>query len=264
MILLKILGLFALLYLFIISIMLLGGAFKLFGKELAATIFQATSNPLVALMIGIITTALIQSSSTTTSIIVGLVAAGTTAGTGLTYEAAVPMIMGANIGTSITNIIVSMGHISRNDEFRRAFAGSMLHDFFNVCAVIVILPLEIMFGVISKSGWYLQEVFQGFGGLKFGSPLKAVSEPVVNWIIHGTGDSAWLSVLISFLLLIIALRYIVKLIKSMVLSKVEIFFQRYVFRMPVLSFMLGVVLTVMVQSSSITTSMVVPPFWPHL
>ena len=249
----KLLALFALLYLFILSISLLGGSFKLFGKDFADAIFQATSNPIVGLMIGVLATAIIQSSSTTTSIIVGLVASGA-----LTFEGSIPMVMGANIGTSLTNILVSLGHISRSDEFRRAFAGSMLHDFFNVCAVIVLLPLQMSFDIIGKSALFLTDIFANFGGLKFYSPLKAITQPITKYIIHLTGDSGLISVIIAFVFLFVALHFIVKVLKSMVLSKVEKFFQRYIFRTPILSFMLGVALTTLVQSSSITTSIVIP------
>lgn len=250
---LKVLALFSLLYLFILSISLLGASFKLFGTGLAEAIFQATSNPIVALMIGVLTTAIIQSSSTTISIIVGLVASGM-----LPFEAAVPMVMGANIGTSVTNIIVSMGHISRGDEFKRAFCGSLLHDFFNICAVAVVLPLEISFGLISKSALKLESLFSGFGGMKFGSPLMAITKPVANSIINLSGDSGWISAMVALAILFIALHFIVKVLRSMVLSRVEKFFQRYIFRTPILSFILGAVLTAFVQSSSITTSLVVP------
>jgi sodium-dependent phosphate cotransporter len=252
-IILKLSLLIALVYLFILSISLLGGAFKLFGKEFALAIFQATSNPIVGLMIGVLATAVIQSSSTTTSIIVGLVATGT-----LSFESSIAMVMGANIGTSVTNTIVSMGHISRGEEFERAFAGAMCHDFFNVCAVIALLPLQIKFNLIGKSAHVVETVFAGFGGLQFSSPLKAVTKPVATWIISLTGDSGWITAVLSFLFLFVALRYIVKVLKSMVLARVEKFFQRYIFRTPVLSLLLGVFLTAMVQSSSITTSMVVP------
>ncbi len=255
---LKILFLFFLIYLFILSITLLGGSFKLFGEDFAKAIFQTTSNPIVGLMIGILATAIIQSSSTTTSLIVGLVAAGSATGTGLTFEAAIPMVMGANIGTSVTNIIVSLGHISRSDEFKRAFQGSLLHDNFNLCAVIVIMPLQIYFNVIGHSARFMEKIFVGFGGLTFSSPLKAITKPVAKWILHSTGDVAWIGVMIAFIFLIFALTYIVRVLKSLVISRVEKFFQRYIFRTPILSFILGIGITTMVQSSSITTSMVVP------
>ena len=250
---LKLLALVALVYIFILSISLLGGAFKLFGEDFADTIFQATASPIVGLMIGLLTTAVIQSSSTTTSLIVGLVATGT-----VSFESSVAMVMGANIGTSVTNTIVSMGHISRGEEFKRAFAGAMLHDFFNVCSVIVLLPLQINFNIIGRAAHFLEGLFSGFGGLKFTSPLKAITKPVAEFIIRLTGDSGWITATISMVLLFIALRFIVLVLKSMVLSRVEKFFQRYIFRAPILSLILGIGLTTLVQSSSITTSLVVP------
>lgn len=250
---LKVSLLLFLVYLFILSIILLGEAFKLFGAGFAETIFQATSNPVVGLVIGVMATAVIQSSSTTTSIIVGLVASGV-----LSFESAVPMVMGANIGTSVTNTLVSLGHISRGEEFKRALSGSMLHDFFNICSVIVLLPLQIYFNIIGKTALIAEEIFAGFGGLTFTSPLKAITKPVATAIIELTGNSGWLTAIIAFVLLFVALRYIVTVLKSMILAKVEKFFQRFIFRTPALSFILGMCLTVFVQSSSITTSMVVP------
>ncbi len=253
LIVLKLLLLFGLLYLFILSITLLGGSFKLFGREFAEAIFQVTSNPIAGLMIGILATAIIQSSSTTTSIIIGLVASGT-----LSFQAAIPMVMGANIGTSITNTIVSLGHISRGEEFRRAIGGALLHDSFNVCAVIVLLPLELYFGLIDRTAHILAGAFSGFGGLTFTSPLGTITKPVAKAILSLTGQTAWLGVIIALLFLFAALRYMVLLLKSMVLSRVEKFFQRFIFRTPALSFLLGISITTLVQSSSITTSLVVP------
>ncbi|MCP4685309.1 MAG: hypothetical protein GY867_07650 [bacterium] len=252
-IILKLLAVAALVYIFVLAISLLGGAFGLAGKETARSIFSATSNPVVGLVIGLLATAIVQSSSTTTSIIVILVGSGS-----LTFEAAIPMVMGANIGTTITNLIVSMAHISRGDEFKRAFAGSVVHDFFNLCAVAVLLPLQSYFNIIGVAAQHMGTWFDGFGGLKFSSPLTALTKPVSAAIIHLTGDSAWISAILAILLLFIALKYIVTVLKSMVLAKVERFFQRYIFRTPALGLVLGIILTSVVQSSSITTSLVVP------
>lgn len=250
---LKLLMMAGLLYLFLLSITLLGSTFKLFGKGFAETIFQSTSNPVLGLMIGMLATAIVQSSSTTTSLVVRLVASGM-----IPLANAIPMVMGANIGTSVTNIIVSLGHISRRDEFERAFTGSMLHDFFNVCAVAVLLPLEHYFHMIEKSARVLQHLFADFGGLKFSSFLGAATKPVAKWIILVTGENPYVAVILALIMMFVALRYIVKVMKTLVLSRVEKFFQRYVFRTPILSFLLGVVITVLVQSSSITTSIIVP------
>ena len=68
--------LLALLFAFFVGLDLMGQAFKLFGKGFAETLIEQTSNPFVGLFIGILATTLVQSSSTTTSMTVALVAAG--------------------------------------------------------------------------------------------------------------------------------------------------------------------------------------------
>ncbi|RKZ13857.1 hypothetical protein DRQ32_00615, partial [bacterium] len=156
------------LYAFLTSIDLISGSFKLMGKDTATQLFSYTSNPFSGLLTGLLATSLVQSSSTVTSLIVGLVAGGT-----VTIEQAVPMVMGANIGTSITNTIVAMGHMARSNEFERAFAGATVHDFFNLMAVAVFLPLEITTGFLAKLATTLQQFLVEAEVGEFHSPVKA-------------------------------------------------------------------------------------------
>ena len=137
----QVLALLGVLVLFFVSLELMGDSFKLMGRGFAETLLRTTSNPFVGLFIGILATSLVQSSSTTTALTVGMVAGG-----GLTVAGAIPIMMGANIGTSVTNTIVSLGHITRKDEFRRAMAGATVHDFFNLLTVAIALPLELTTG----------------------------------------------------------------------------------------------------------------------
>merc|ERR1740138_1726253 len=102
--------------------------------------FDGLSNPVAGLMVGIIATVLVQSSSTSTSIVVSLVGSDA-----MSVRVAIPVIMGANIGTSVTNTIVSFGQVNDDDQFERAFAGATVHDMFNMLSVAVILPIEIIF-----------------------------------------------------------------------------------------------------------------------
>ena len=64
-----------LLFVFLLGIRGLSVGFKGLGKEALETVFHATENPAVGLVVGILTTTLMQSSSVTTSMIVALVAA---------------------------------------------------------------------------------------------------------------------------------------------------------------------------------------------
>ncbi len=96
---------------FVLALDLMVSALKSLGEPGAGFTLQATANPFTALFIGLLTTAMIQSSSTTTSLVVALVASGA-----LTLENAVPVIMGANIGTTITSTLVSLGFIRKKKE----------------------------------------------------------------------------------------------------------------------------------------------------
>jgi len=119
-------------YGFLLSINLLGDSLNLLGKGFITGLISSTSNPFIGLFIGILATSLVQSSSVTTAIVVAFVGTGT-----LSITNAIPIIMGANIGTTVTNILVSMAHITRRGEFERAFSAAVVHDFFNLLCVLV-------------------------------------------------------------------------------------------------------------------------------
>ncbi|MEE2659939.1 MAG: Na/Pi symporter [Candidatus Latescibacterota bacterium] len=241
------------LYVFLVSIGLLGSSFKLFGKDLAQQLIEMTSNPVVGLVAGVLATTLAQSSSTTTSIAVGMVAGGA-----LTIEGAIPVIMGANIGTSVTNTLVSMGHITRREEFRRALAGATVHDFFNIISVLVLLPLEVAFGYLQAVALWAATVFQGVGGLEFSSPIKALTKPAVAWLLDLFGQNPTLGVIVALALMYGSLKFLVDLAKGLVVQRSGRLINRYLFGAPLVAMAFGVLMTVLVQSSSISTSMVVP------
>ena len=180
------------------------------------------------------------------------------AGGGLNVFDAIPIIMGANIGTSVTCALVSLGHMGRTDEFRRAFAAATVHDFFNILSVIVLFPLQLATNFLGRAAHFLGVKFADVGGFKLFNPLKTIVQPSVEWITGLTQHTGWLMLVVSVLLLFFALRYIVKNLRALVIGKVEAFFSETLFKNPLRAFMLGLVLTMAVQSSSITTSLAVP------
>lgn len=239
--------------LFFVSLEMMSSAFKLMGAGFAENLLSATDSPIVALLTGILATSLVQSSSTVTSLTVALVASGT-----LPVAQAVPIIMGANVGTTVTNTIVSMGHITRKEEFKRAMAGATVHDFFNLFAVAILFPLEVAFKVISRSAEYLTSGLTGVGGAELLSPLKAVVKPITEFMIMILQEVGWLVLVVGLLMLFMALRYLVVLLKSMMMGRTEKILHKYIFGAPLAAMACGVVLTVLVQSSSVTTSIIVP------
>lgn len=248
------LALVGLLFAFFVGLDLLGLSFKLFGKGFAELLIARTANPFVGLLVGILATSLVQSSSTTTSMTVGLVAAGA-----LTIDGAIPIVMGANIGTSVTNTLVSMAQITRREEFRRAFAGATVHDFFNLLTVAMLFPLELRFHVLRTVADSLERVLEGSGGIELFDPLKAVVRPVAEWVSSSLLDaSGVLTLAAGILLLFFALRFLVSLLKDLVSSRAERILDRTLFRSALAAIGAGALITVMVQSSSITTSVMVP------
>jgi len=305
--------------LFFVSIKLLS-AFKAlgsgYGNEL---ILNLADNPLVGLLIGVLVTSIVQSSSSTTSLVVGLVAAGTLGDEPASaVRVAVPIIMGANIGTSVTNTLVSFGHIGDPREFQRAYASATVHDFFNLLAVIAFLPLQAATNFLGRASLALTRVFEEVGGLSFVSPLKLLVKPqraaieglvahhaaatfvlaaaaalvtlhlVVTLARRGAADrptgglkvlgalaaggaaaavSAWpglvrspeLATLVLALAgLFGALYSMVRIMRTAVLNRIERLFHDYLFKTAYRAFFLGLLFTALVQSSSVTTSLIVP------
>jgi len=254
--------LFILLFLFLMGVQGLGDGFRLLGRDLLDAFFATTENPFMALVVGILATTLVQSSSVTTVMIVGLVAAPENP---LPVANAVPMVMGANIGTTVTNTVVSLAHMGRREEFLRAFSVATCHDFFNFIAVVVLLPLEIATGFLRHTAVALASTLGGIGGVTYENPLKdalkAGLEPVksvAGALLQAQEGQGILLVLFSAILIFGSLLLLVKLMRSATHSSIEVFITRFLGQSPFRSILLGALVTVMVQSSSVTTSLLVP------
>ena len=103
----------------------------------------------------------------------------------LSVERAIPVVMGANIGTSVTNTIVSLGHAKERNEFRRAFAGATVHDMFNFLSVLVLLPLELA----TRYLFHLSKALVDSFSLKEGSVtkkdlLKKITKPLTHKVVE--------------------------------------------------------------------------------
>lgn len=250
----------ALVYLLICAVGMIGSGFKGASGGKAKELFDFATNPFMGLVIGTVATALIQSSSTVTSIIVGLVAGG------LPVEVAVPMVMGANIGTSITNTIVSLGHVRDKDEFKRAFAAATVHDYFNLLSVVIFLPLEIMFGLLEKVGSYLAGMVYGGSSMSMKSLnfVKAATKPVVSTFKDFAGsmaDQPWAGILLivaGIAFIFLSITFIGKLLKQLMVGRAKQIMHTAIGRGPVSGIFSGTLVTVLVQSSSTTTSLMVP------
>jgi len=262
----RLLGIAVVLYVFLASIGLMGHGFKSMGRDFAEELIKRTSNPFVGLFVGIFTTSIVQSSSLTTSIVVSMVAFGT-----LTVRGAIPIVMGANIGTTVTCTLVSLGFVGRKREFRRAFACGTIHDLFNVLCVLIFFPIELatqkLFGVgyLEWLAGRVEGLFVGAGKTTFASPVKTATDPLVKLLeaaVHAVVSkgqaAAWTQVALAFVILFVCLWAVTKLMRSLMLGKVEAVMDRTVGRNAALGLAVGLCVTAIIQSSSITTSLLVP------
>ncbi|RXJ73791.1 sodium:phosphate symporter [Veronia nyctiphanis] len=247
------------LYMLLVAVAMVGSGFKWATGEHAKELFEFASHPVAALMIGIAATALIQSSSTVTSIIVGLVAGG------LPLETAIPMVMGANIGTTVTNTLVSLGHARCKEEFRRAFTCATVHDFFNLFAVAIFLPLEMAFGLLNKiSAWLVSPLTSASDmSIKSFNFIKPLTKPVVSAVKgplealpNNTGGIIMIA--LGIFIIIAAITLMGKLMKKLMVGRAKEILKSAIGRGPLHGIFSGSVVTVLVQSSSTTTSLMVP------
>lgn len=240
---------------FLLSINLMGLSIGQMTGEFTSQISQVTSNPFVGLFIGLVATALLQSSSTTTSIAVAAVASGA-----IGLQNAIPIVLGANIGTTITSTIISMSYISKAKEFRKALAAGTSHDFFNILTVLVLLPLESRYHLLERTSSSISSLFHKENfvtegettGFQFFSILDYINESIVSF----TGPL--IGLLLAVVLLFGCIKLISKWLYSMLIGTAKDRFENVVFKTKMRSFGWGLILTSVAQSSSLTTSLIVP------
>jgi sodium-dependent phosphate cotransporter len=255
-------GVVGLIYLLLIGVGVIGDGFKWIsgGAEGAAQIFAFASNPLFGVILGTLATALVQSSSTVTSVIVGLVAGG------VPVSIAIPMIMGANMGTTITNTIVSLGNLREKGAFSLSFKAATVHDFFNLYSIFIFLPVEILFKPLERSSGVIAGWFAGGAAdasISDANLLAMATKPVSKWIVHQfevlpSTIGALLAIAVGIALIMTSVIYLGKLLRSAMSGRAHRIIDTAIGRGPVTGIASGTVVTVLVQSSSTTTSLVVP------
>jgi sodium-dependent phosphate cotransporter len=171
--------------------------------------------------------------------------------------------MGANIGTTVTCAIVSLGHVRRHEEFRRAFAAANVHDFFNLIAVLILFPLEITTHFLSRTAQALSNLLVGGQAITFASPVKAVIAPAVNSVVQASrglvADRAPMLVVgLGVAFLLFSLYLLVRQTKRLALARAEIVIDRLIGRSGATGMAVGAGVTAVIQSSSVTTSLLVP------
>lgn len=239
--------------LFLLAIELVGASVTMLGQETAQSILLATSNPFIGLFIGLLATALIQSSSTVTAMTVAFVASGY-----LSFSNAIPVVMGANVGTTLTSTLVSLGFITNRNEFRKAISAGTIHDFFNIIVVLIIFPLEYYYGALSYCATKLTSLFSNVNVTDaFNDNIDIGYSLVTDWLLGFLPQNV-ISLIIALILLFLSIKMLSKIIYTRLIGASKDRLKKYVFSNPYKSFGWGTLVTAGVQSSSITTSLIVP------
>lgn len=254
-------GVVAFVYLLLLGVAIIGDGFKWIsgGAAGAERIFLFASNPVAGVMLGLLATALVQSSSTVTAVIVGLVAGG------VPVELAVPMIMGANMGTTITNTIVSLGAVGERTMFNKSFQAATVHDFFNFYSILIFLPLEMLFHPLERLAGAVSTLIVGASDASVGdfNVLGMVTKPVAGAVVRmlevlPSTVGAVAAIVAGTALVIVSVVYLGRTLRAVMTGPALHMVQRVIGAGPLQGVATGAAVTVLVQSSSTTTSLVVP------
>ncbi|MFF4802640.1 thymidylate synthase [Streptomyces sp. NPDC001351] len=254
-------GVAGLIYLLVCAVSIISRGFAGLGSDAAHAMFAFAAHPWVGLSVGILGTVLIQSSTTTTAIAVTAVGSGA-----LPIQGAIPIILGANVGTTVTTSLVALTFIGNRTEFRRALGASTVHDFYNWLALLIFFPIELIWHPLQHISGTLTDALYGTDWLPNPAHfnfIRAATRPVEHGVIHATSHvSSTLgplsTVVIGALLILVAVRYLGKLLKLLMVGRARDILIKAVGRNPYLAMASGMGVTVVTQSSIITTSVLVP------
>lgn len=250
-----------LIYLLICAVGIISRGFRGLGGDAAHSMFAFAGNPWVGLCVGVLATVLIQSSTTTTAITVSAVGSGA-----LSVRGAVPIILGANIGTTVTCTLVALTFVGNRDEFRRALGASTIHDFYNFLALLIFFPIELVWHPIERASGALTNGLYDTGFLPDPNRFNFVSaatRPVVDGVkavtTHLVGTLGPLfTIVIGALLILVVVRYLGRLLKLLIVGRARDILTMAVGRRPYVAMAAGTGVTVLTQSSTITQSVLVP------
>jgi len=234
------------------------------GQTVQSILDVSLASPLTGLLSGIIITSLIQSSSATIAIVVATVGAGV-----ISIGDSVYILMGANIGTTITNTIVGLAHSHKQDEFARVTPAIIIDDIYKILNVSLFFIIEVFTGLLHKLSVSLVAFFERtalLGGFLDAFPdlIDMVTEPItvnminlITWLPLPIGPQAMLTGLLFFLLLMLSLAMMGEALQVYLHDRSRALIGS-VFEGKYAAFGIGFLLCWLLQSSSVTVSLIIP------
>jgi len=240
-------------YLFIFSIEFIKRTSLFLAPNIKNFLAQGLT-PLKAISIGWFTTSIVQSSGAVSSV------AATFAGHNLiNLSIAVYILIGAFFGTTITALIISLiTFTKKRRDFRHGFEIGLCYSIYSALLLIVVFFLEYFFRFFSKSSLFLASFFgEKISLLKVPNIVGFMTSPIIDFLFDK--NNKLILLVLGFVILIFALRYISKSIIEVFGGehKARKFINKH-FESKYKAYLIGVLLTAIVFSSSITIGLLVP------
>jgi solute carrier family 34 (sodium-dependent phosphate cotransporter) len=188
-------------------------------------------------------------------------------GTGaLPIRGAIPIILGANVGTTVTTTLVALTFIGNRAEFRKALAASSIHDFYNWLSLLIFFRIELICHPLERISRALTNALYDTGWLPNPAHfnfVRVATRPVVDGVTRATSHlnstlGPLFTIVIGALLILAAVKYLGKLLKLLMVGRAREILTKAVGRNAYLAMASGTGVTVLTQSSTITTSVLVP------
>jgi sodium-dependent phosphate cotransporter len=225
----------------------------LISGEQAEQILGLVNDSITGVFVGWLGSAMIQSSGALDSIVVTLVSAEL-----LSMSIAVAILLGAELGTTVTTQLVSIfGYMSRMKEtFKQSFSIAMLHYFYNLFTLLIFLPIEVFFGTFTSIAIQGSIFFHQVPGIDAIPSIFSFISPWVDFVLHFI--PAWIGFLLGIAMLILSLRETEKNMSATFSTDVSRNLIRSTFGKPLRSFFSGLAFTILIPSTSVMVSMLIP------
>jgi sodium-dependent phosphate cotransporter len=239
-------------YFFIAGIVVIKDAACIMGESLTEKIVLIISDTTSGVFAGWIGTAIIQSSGAFDSIIVTFTSSGV-----MPLTLAVATIIGAEIGTTVTPFLISvLGQARGGKRLNATFTVTMSHVLYNLFTLILFYPAELFFGFFSNIAVMGEGVFIRAPWLSAFPDIIDIATPWVEGLYEFIPP--WLGLIIGGVMLVGALMMLEKYMTEVFSVPRSWNLLRATFTKPLRAFFAGFIFTILVPSTSVMVSLLVP------
>jgi solute carrier family 34 (sodium-dependent phosphate cotransporter) len=242
-------------YFFVASIVFIKESIVLIGLDQVHSLVESVNDPLTGVFAGWFGTALLQSSGAFDSIIVAFVSVDV-----IPVSIAVAAIIGAEVGTTVTTQLVAVVGYFRQERtrFRASFSVAMLHYWYNFCTLVMFFSVEYFFHTFTNIAVAGGSFFSKIPGLMEIPSIFSLISPWVDFVLEYI--PAWLGFIVGCGLLLLSLKNCEKYLSATFAGEFSGSLIRSTFGSTSRAFLAGLAFTILVPSTSVMISMLIPLF----